>query len=167
VHPNALVDTGIFAQLGGTTTFYMPKRKKEFATRFSASLPPKLMRQLDKMVREKGYENRSMAIADMIRAHLVEHQQQIGEDEIAGSITLVYDHHQRLLQEHLTDIQHDHGANILATMHCHLDHHNCLELIAVRGPHPKVKKIADALIGARGVKHGKLTITSTGHGLPA
>lgn len=145
----------------------MPKRKKEFATRFSASLPPELMRQLDKMVREKGYENRSIAIADMIRAQLVEHRQQAGDGEIAGSITLVYDHHQRLLQEHLTDIQHDHGEYILATMHCHLDHHNCLELIAVRGPQSRVKKIADALIGARGVKHGKLVVTSPGHDLPA
>jgi CopG family nickel-responsive transcriptional regulator len=145
----------------------MPKHKKEFASRFSASLPPELMRLLDKMVREKGYDNRSQAIADMIRDKLVEHRQQSGDGEIAGSITLVYDHHQRLLQEHLTDIQHDHGENILATMHCHLDHHNCLELIAVRGAQSSVKKIADALIGARGVKHGKLVITSTGHDLPA
>lgn len=147
--------------------FCMPKHKKEFATRFSASLPPELMRQLDKMVREKGYDNRSMAIADMIRAQLVEHRQQVGDSEIAGSITLVYDHHQRLLQERLTNIQHDHGECILATLHCHLDHHNCLELIAVRGPQTRVKKVADALIGARGVKHGKLVVTSPGHDLPA
>lgn len=144
----------------------MPASKKEFATRFSASLPHELMRQLDKMVSEKGYDNRSQAIADMIRDQLVEHHQHLGDGPIAGSITLVYDHHQRLVQERLTDIQHDHGECILATLHCHLDHHHCLELIAVRGLQSKVKKIADALIGARGVKHGKLVITTTGQGLP-
>ena len=145
----------------------MSKPKKEFATRFSTSLAPELMRQLDRMVREKGYANRSQAIADMIRDKLVEHHQQQGDGEIAGSITLVYDHHHRLLQEHLTEIQHDHGEYILATMHCHLDHHHCLELTAVRGPQSKVRMIADALIGAKGVKHGKLVVTSTGRDLPA
>ena len=146
----------------------MPKKpRKEFATRFSASLPPQLMRQLDAMVREKGYENRSLAIADMIRAQLVEHSQQHDEAEIAGSITLVYDHHQHHLQHLLNDVQHDHGAHIIATLHCHLDHDNCLEIIAVRGPAGVIRKLADELIGARGVKHGKLAITSTGRDLPA
>jgi CopG family nickel-responsive transcriptional regulator len=124
------------------------------------------MAQFDAMVREKGYGNRSQAIADMIRDDLVEHRLKLGDAEIAGSVTLVYDHHQHRLQDHLTDVQHDHGENILATLHCHLDHHNCLEIVAVRGPASVVRRIADSLIGAKGVKHGKLAITSTGHDLP-
>jgi CopG family nickel-responsive transcriptional regulator len=136
-------------------------------SRFSVSLPAALARKLDRMTREKGYHNRSLAIADMIRAHLVEHRQQKGDAEIAGSITLVYDHHRRHLQELLTDLQHDHRAVILASVHVHLDHDNCLEILAVRGNAGEIKRLADELIAARGVKHGKLTITSTGKDLPA
>ncbi|HTQ30024.1 MAG TPA: nickel-responsive transcriptional regulator NikR [Opitutaceae bacterium] len=145
----------------------MPRSRKKFATRFSASLSPELMEQFDAMIGEKGYDNRSLAIADMIRAQLVEHRLQLGSGEIAGSITLVYDHHHSQLQGHLTHFQHDHGQHILATLHCHLDHHNCLEIIAVRGPASVVKKLADGLIGTKGVKHGRLAITSTGRDLPA
>jgi len=136
-------------------------------TRFSVSLPASLARELDGMAGEKGYHNRSHAIADMIRAHLVEHRQQQGAAEIAGSITLVYDHHGHHLLDLLTDLQHDHRENIVATLHAHLDHDNCLEILAVRGRASDVKKLADVMIGAKGVKHGKLTITSTGRDLPA
>ena len=136
-------------------------------TRFSVSLPGALARQLDGMTREKGYANRSQAIADMIRAHLVEHQQQFGSGEIAGSITLVYDHHRHHLQDLLTDLQHDHRDAIISALHCHLDHDNCLEVLAVRGAADEIKKLADELIAAKGVKHGRLTITTTGKDLPA
>jgi len=139
----------------------------ESVTRFSVSLDKKLLHELDRMCREKGYDNRSLAIADMVRAHLVEHRQQFGEQDIAGTITLVYDHHKPHLMELLTDIQHDHGDLIIATLHVHLDHHNCLEVLAVRGQAEPIKKVADSLIVAKGVKHGKLTITTTGHDLPA
>ncbi len=118
------------------------------------------------MRQEKGYDNRSLALADMIRAQLVEHRQQMGAGEIAGSITLVYDHHKHHLQELLTDLQHEHRAVIISTLHCHLDHDNCLEILAVRGPAPEIKRLADELIAAKGVKHGKLTITTTGKDLP-
>ncbi len=136
--------------------------KQEQAARFSVSLPPKLLRDLDQMTQEKGYDNRSLAVADMIRAHLVEHRQNYGETEIAGTITLVYDHHKQNVQSTLTDIQHDHHDVIISSLHVHLDHHNCLEVLAVRGKALVIKRISDALIGARGVKHGKLTITTTG-----
>jgi CopG family nickel-responsive transcriptional regulator len=135
--------------------------------RLGVSLPPALLRDLDAMAREKGYANRSAAIADMVRAQLVEHRQQQGEGEIAGTITLVYDHHKRHLQALLTDIQHDHHEQIISTLHVHLDHDNCLEVLIVRGPAQEIKSMADALIAAKGVKHGRLTITSTGKDLPA
>ncbi len=139
--------------------------KTESATRFSVSMPAGLVRQLDGMVQEKGYANRSQAVADMVRSQLVEHHGASGEGEIAGTVTLVYDHHRAHVQAMLTDVQHDHGQVIIATMHVHLDHNNCLEVLAMRGPAVEVKQVADSLITAKGVKHGKLTVTTTGHDL--
>jgi CopG family nickel-responsive transcriptional regulator len=140
--------------------------KHEQVSRFSVSLPPRLLQQLDGMAKEKGYDNRSQAIADMIRAQLVEHRQKSGSAEIAGTITLVYDHHKQHVQAALTDIQHDHHQVILSTLHVHLDHDNCLEVLAVRGKADVIRKIADELTTAKGVKHGKLTVTTTGKDLP-
>ncbi len=141
--------------------------KTESVVRFSVSLPPKLLDELDKMSGEKGYDNRSLAIADMIRDQLVEHQKELGNAEIVGTITLVYDHHKQHVQEALTDIQHDHHEVIISAVHVHLDHHNCLEVLIVKGKAGLVKQIADELIAAKGVKHGKLTVTTTGKDLPA
>ena len=145
----------------------MRKTDSDSVTRFSVSLPASLARELDRMAREKGYHNRSLAVADMIRAHLIEHRQQKGDSEIAGSITLVYDHHRHHLQDLLTDLQHDHCGVIISSLHAHLDHDNCLEVLAVRGNAAEIKKLADELIAAKGVKHGKLVITTTGKDLPA
>ena len=144
----------------------MRNTQKESVVRFSVSLPRPLARALDQMTEEKGYDNRSLAIADMIRGHLVEHRQQMGASEIAGSITLVYDHHRHHLQDLLTDLQHEHREVIISSLHCHLDHDHCLEVLAVRGKSVAIKKLADEMIAAKGVKHGKLTITSTGTDLP-
>ena len=135
--------------------------------RFSVSLPNNLLKLLDRMVREKGYSNRSLAIADMVRDELVEHQQGLSDAEAAGTVTLVYDHHTKHVQESLTDLQHDHCETIVSTLHVHLDHHNCLEVLVVRGKVSEIKSIADRLIGAKGVKHGKLSITTTGKDIPA
>jgi CopG family nickel-responsive transcriptional regulator len=141
--------------------------KNEPVSRFSVSLPPKLLEQFDAMVQEKGYDNRSLAVADIIRDKLVEHQGRLGNEEIAGTITLVYDHHTPHVQATLTDIQHDHHEVIISSVHVHLDHHNCLEVLLVRGKASLIKSIADELIAAKGVKHGKLTVTTTGKDLPA
>lgn len=119
------------------------------------------------MAKEKGYTNRSLAIADMIRAQLVEHRQQMGNAEIAGTITLVYEHHRHHIKDMLTDMQHEHRSVIISSLHVHLDRDNCLEVLAVRGRAAQIKKLADELIAAKGVKHGKLTITTTGKDLPA
>ena len=145
----------------------MKKAKDAGVVRFSISVPRSLARQLDQMTREKSYDNRSLAVADMIRAHLVEHRQNFGDQEIAGTITLVYDHHKQHVQATLTDIQHDHHEIIISSLHVHLDHHNCLEVLAVRGKAGVIKRIADELIAAKGVKHGKLTVTSPGKDLSA
>jgi CopG family nickel-responsive transcriptional regulator len=139
--------------------------KKDGTARISVSLPSGLLEQFDEMMKEKGYNNRSLAVAEMVRDSLVEHQQRFGKGEIAGTITLVYDHHKQHVQATLTDIQHNHHEVIISTMHAHLDHDNCLEVLLVRGGASLIKRIADELIGAKGVKHGKLTVTTTGKGL--
>jgi CopG family nickel-responsive transcriptional regulator len=145
----------------------MRTAKTDGVVRFTVSVPRDLAKQLDQMTNEKGYDNRSLAVADMIRAGLVEHRQNLGNQEIAGTITLVYDHHKQHVQATLTDIQHDHHEVIISTLHVHLDHHNCLEVLVVRGKAATIKKIADELIAAKGVKHGKLTVTSSGKDLPS
>ena len=145
----------------------MKNSKNDRVVRFTVSVPRELAKQLDRMTREKGYDNRSLALADLIRASLVEHRQNYGDHDIAGTITLVYDHHKQHVQAALTDIQHDHHEVILSTLHVHLDHDNCLEVLAVRGKARTVKKIADELIAAKGVKHGKLTVTTSGKDLPS
>lgn len=144
----------------------MKPRANKGVARFSISLSIELAQKLERMTREKGYDNRSLAVSDMIRAHLVEHQLQFGDREIAGTITLLYDHHKQHVQATLTDIQHDHHDVIISALHVHLDHHNCLEVLVVRGKADEIKRIADELIAAKGVKHGKLTVTSTGKDLP-
>ena len=134
-------------------------------TRFSLSMPADLARQLDAMVKTKGYANRSQAVADLVRNRLVECQAEAGDQVIAGTITLVYDHHKHNIQGLLTDIQHDHAKVLIATLHVHLDHHNCMEVLAVRGPAHAVRQVADRLIAAKGVRHGRLTVTTTGQHL--
>jgi CopG family nickel-responsive transcriptional regulator len=139
--------------------------KKPLLSRFSVSMSRALAGQLDAMAKAKGYANRSQAVSDMVRAHLVEHRAQAGAHEIAGTITLVYDHHRRNIQALLTGLQHDHGDLIVATLHVHLGHHECMEVLAVRGRADAVKRLADRLTAAKGVTHGKLTVTTTGREL--
>jgi len=129
--------------------------------RFSASIEADLFRQFEEMTRRRGYGNRSEALRDLIRDSLVREEWQ-GDQEIVGTVTLVYDHHVREVSNRLTRMQHDHQQVILSVMHVHLDHDNCLEVIAVKGRASEVQRIADALVGTRGVKHGSLTATTTG-----
>ena len=136
-------------------------------SRFSISMSASLARQLDAMARERGYANRSQAVADMVRAQLVEHHAHAAAREIAGTITIVYDHHRRNLQALLTGIQHDHGDLIVSTLHVHLSHHVCMEVLVVRGRAREIRRLADRLVAARGVTHGRLTVTTTDGDRPA
>ena len=135
--------------------------------RFSVSLDKNLLRRFDRMIRDKGYENRSLAVADMIREGLVDHEHVSDEGEAAGTVTLVYDHHRAHVQETLTEIQHKFRGHIVSTLHVHLDHHNCLEVLVLRGKASEIRALADRLIAAKGVKHGRLALTTTGRDLPA
>ncbi len=130
--------------------------------RFGVSMSKDLLALLDDLVEAKGFANRSQAIADMVRNELVEYRGKIGNRKIAGTITIVFDHHKRNLQTLLTSIQHDYGEHIISTLHAHLNHNNCMEILAVRGQANIIKQLADRLITAKGVKHGKLTMTTTG-----
>lgn len=129
--------------------------------RFGISLDEGLLRKFDRLIKKKGHANRSEAIRDLIRDDLVREQWEAGTEETAGTITLVYSHDTRELTKNLNDLQHTHHANIVSTMHIHLDGHNCLEVLVVRGKAMDIKMIADRLIGTRGVLHGKLTLTTT------
>jgi CopG family nickel-responsive transcriptional regulator len=130
-------------------------------TRFSVSMEAELLDLFLARCQRHGYQNRSEALRDLIRESLVKDEWASGE-EIVGTITLVYDHHGRELTRRLTRVQHDFHDAVLSTLHVHLDHDNCLEIIAVKGAADRVQHVADALIGTKGVKHGKLSATTTG-----
>jgi CopG family nickel-responsive transcriptional regulator len=132
--------------------------------RFGISLPKDLLDKFDKLIKTKNYSNRSEAFRDLIRQELVKEEWQAGT-EVVGAVTLVYDHHKRELVNKLTDIQHDFQGTIISTQHIHLDHDNCLELIAVKGSATNITKLADTLKSVNGVKHGTLSMSSTGKGL--
>ncbi|MCK8823711.1 nickel-responsive transcriptional regulator NikR [Fuchsiella alkaliacetigena] len=133
--------------------------------RFGISMNEDLLENFDDLIVKKGYSNRSEAIRDLIRNRLVEKEWKDNEKEVAGTITLVYDHHVRGLSGELNELQHDYHDLFLSTMHVHLDHNNCLEVLVVKGKARETREVAEKLIGHKGVKHGKLTITSTGKDL--
>jgi CopG family transcriptional regulator, nickel-responsive regulator len=131
-------------------------------SRIGVAIDSGLLDKFDKLIGQRGYTNRSEAFRDLIRDELVEKTWESPDSLVVGTVTLVYDHHVRLLNEKLTGIQHDFHHAILSTLHVHLDHDNCLEVLVVRGRSADVRKVADSLISTKGVKHGRLTITTTG-----
>ena len=134
---------------------------KDRLVRFGVSLEGELLRRFDAFIGDEGYDNRSKAIADLIRKEFVSDAFRRGAD-VAGAVTIVYDHHKREVVNHILDIQHDHGGIIISSQHVHLDHDNCLEIVAVKGRGAQVKLLADALKSIKGVKHATLSVTCTG-----
>jgi len=128
--------------------------------RFGVSLEQELLTALDKFVGANHFANRSQAIRQLINNNLVEKKWESNE-LVAGAISLVYDHHKRELLNNLADMQHDYHDLILATQHFHLDHDNCLEIIAVKGEAVKLSLLANKLIALKGIQHGMLTMSST------
>ena len=131
-------------------------------SRIGVAIDSALLEKFDELIAQRGYTNRSEAFRDMIRDELVEKSWESPESQVVGTVTLVYDHHVRLLNEKLTDLQHDFHRSILSTLHVHLDHDHCLEVLVVKGKSGEVRQIANALISTKGVRHGRLTITSSG-----
>lgn len=132
-----------------------------FLARFGVSLENDLLHKFDLLLKGRNYTNRSEAIRDLIRQELVKKQWQ-EDKEIAGTITMIYDHHKREVVNKLMDIQHGFGGIIISTQHIHLDHHNCLEIIAVKGRPKAAEELADTLKAVKGVKHATLSMSSTG-----
>lgn len=130
--------------------------------RFTVSIPDDLLNKLDIFARRKGYSNRSEAIRDLVRDRYVDEEWQGKSKEVVGTVTLVYNHEYRELSDKLTEFQHAHVHNIVSAMHVHLDEHNCLEVLVIRGKGSVIQEIADKLIATKGVKHGKLVMTTTG-----
>jgi CopG family nickel-responsive transcriptional regulator len=134
--------------------------------RIGVALSGDLLEKFDKLIASRGYTNRSEAFRDLIRNELVQEVWKSSDAEVFGTVTLVYDHHARLLTDKLTELQHQYHAAVLSSLHVHLDHNNCLEVILVRGRASLVQKLSNALIATKGVKHGRLTVTTSGHNLP-
>ena len=131
--------------------------------RTGISLEKDLLERFDAVISRKGYGNRSEAIRDLVRDYFVE--EDVASNKVmVATLTLIYDHHQPKLAEQLIDAQHDYKGQVLATTHVHLDRQNCLEVIILKGRGSEVQRFADNLLSLKGVKHGKLVLTSPGHG---
>lgn len=129
-------------------------------------MPTDLLEAFDTQIARRGDgANRSEAIRDLIRSSLVKQELRTPDAQVIGSLTMIYDHHTGDLTRRLDEIQHDYTAEIVSTMHVHLDHHNCLEILALRGKGERVYELADKLLGLRGVKHGELTCAATDQSL--
>jgi CopG family nickel-responsive transcriptional regulator len=127
--------------------------------RFTISLDEKLASEFDRLIRERGYLNRSEAVRDMLRGKLDSMRLQEQQAPFCvASLSYVYNHHERDLAERLTGLQHDHHDLVVASTHVHLDHENCLETVMLRGKTEVVRRFADALIAERGVRHGQINL---------
>jgi CopG family nickel-responsive transcriptional regulator len=128
--------------------------------RIGVAIDSDLLARFDHLIAARSYQNRSEAIRDLMREELVKKAWASPDSEVTGTVTMVYDHHVRLLSDKLIEMQHERHELVLSSMHVHLDHHNCLEVLVVRGKAEEVRRLADALISTKGVRHGQLAITS-------
>jgi len=133
--------------------------------RFGVSLEKGLLARFDNVLRKNKWVSRSDALRDLIRAELVKQDWAEGGGDVAGAVTLIYDHHRRDLLGRLTDVQHDYQNLVLSAMHVHLDHDHCLEIIAVKGAPAEIQKLAATLRTIPGVMHGTLMMSATGKNL--
>lgn len=130
--------------------------------RIGVAIDRDLLDRFDDLISKRRYGSRSEAFRDLVRHALVQHAWSAGRGRVVGTVTLVYDHHVRLLSEKLTALQHEFHQSMLSTLHVHLDQDHCLEVVVLRGRADEVRNIADALISMKGVKHGQLTVTTAG-----
>ena len=133
--------------------------------RFGVSLDSDLLDRFDTLCDGRGYQNRSEAVRDLIRNALVQQEWEDGDKEVAATLTLVYDHHKSDLAQRITTAQHDAHHLIVTTLHVHLDHHNCLEVLVIKGPGRDVRALGQQLVSTKGVMYGKLSLATTGQDL--
>jgi CopG family nickel-responsive transcriptional regulator len=124
-----------------------------------------LLEEFDALARRRGYASRSEALRGLVRQELVAAEWREPDSEVVGTVTLVYEHHEHELANTLAELQHRYHDAILCSTHVHLDPHNCLEVVILRGPSHQVRAIADALISIKSVKHGKLVCSTTGQAI--
>jgi CopG family nickel-responsive transcriptional regulator len=134
-------------------------------SRIGVAIDSELLEQFDRFINSQGYENRSEAFRDLIRERLVSAAVESPDAPVVGTVTLIYDHHSRLLPDKLMELQHDHHDLIIATTHAHLDHHTCLEVVVVKGQSNRVRALADLMISTKGVQHGRLVMSVPGSSL--
>jgi len=134
--------------------------------RIGIAIPEDLLEEFDRLIEQRGYATRSEAVRDLVRKELVDEISASPSAEVYGTVTFIYDHHARLLLDKLTEIQHQYHEAIISSLHVHLDHDNCLEVILVRGKSTLVQELANALIATKGVKHGRFMLTTSGRDLP-
>jgi CopG family transcriptional regulator, nickel-responsive regulator len=138
-------------------------------TRFSVSLEADLLEAFDRFVRDGSFATRSEAIRQLLRQTLTRTAFEGDDRSVTATLTLVYDHHRPHLVEKLLSLQHDHAGQVVSSMHVHLDHERCMEVIVLRGSGGELRKLAEALRGLKGVHTGELTLAETadvGHGHP-
>ncbi|MCD8491419.1 MAG: nickel-responsive transcriptional regulator NikR [Geovibrio sp.] len=128
--------------------------------RFGVSLDKDLLTEFDRKIAEEGYETRSKAVGDLLKEYVIEKEFASG-GTVAGAVTILYDHHNRDLLSSLMDIQHDYHDSVISIQHIHLDHDNCLEILAVRGNSDSIKKLYTSLKIMKGIKHTSINITGT------
>jgi len=138
----------------------MSQSSKPGVSRISVSLPEHLLKEMDAMVEQRGFESRSQALASMIHQQITEHRCEYGDDIMAGTINLVYDHSTPGLQKQLADLQHQFVNEVISSLHVHLMHAKTMEVILVQGPAAKLKLIADKMESCRGVVFGKLQMSA-------
>ena len=131
---------------------------RNLVSRISVSLPPELLSELDGMVESRGYDSRSQAIGEMVNYQLAEHKRSLGDEVMAGTLTLLYNRATRSLQERLADIQYQHIAEVISSLHVHLTEDQMLEVILVQGPAARLQAIADEMLAQRGVITGRLQL---------
>jgi len=120
-------------------------------SRIGVAIDAELLTKFDRFIEGQGYANRSEAFRDLIRDKLVGVAVEAPKASVVGTVTLIYDHHFRMLPNKLMDLQHGYHDVVIATTHAHLDHNTCLEVIVLKGVSKRVRKLADLLIGAKGV----------------
>jgi CopG family nickel-responsive transcriptional regulator len=127
-------------------------------SRISISLPPDLLDELDRMVENRGYGSRSQGIGEMVNYQLAEHKRSLGNEVMAGTLTLLYNRATRGLQGRLADLQYQHVAEVISSLHVHLTEDQMLEVLLVQGPAAKLRAIANEMIAQRGVITGHLQL---------
>jgi CopG family transcriptional regulator, nickel-responsive regulator len=132
---------------------------KDALTRFGVSMPEELVARFDLLITGQGYDNRSEAIRDLIRKALIEPSQMAVSQTVAGTIVMVYDHHASELPITLMELQHDYHHDIISTMHIHLNHDQCLEILVVRGQIQRLRELTNLIHIQKGVSYAELSVT--------